>query len=152
MFMNGHFMTALRACPARFGALIHRRIVAATDLFAAAGATIADLGARPHVSGCKSDSRSMKSRPRFLLAFGVPEIVACIPLSLDICGAHHGSGGDGGEENRKSFRYRWVREDSVPKRAVRQLREHRGLHNRHYFSRFAPECSEAQDLIAGRRD
>ena len=31
--------------------------------------------------------------PRFLLAFGVPEIVACIPLSLEIRGAHYRSGG-----------------------------------------------------------
>jgi hypothetical protein len=44
--MNGHFMTALRAFPARFGALVHQRIVAATESFATAGATIADLGAK----------------------------------------------------------------------------------------------------------
>ena len=28
-------------------------------------------------------------RPRLLFAFGVPEIVACIPLSLEIRGARH---------------------------------------------------------------
>jgi hypothetical protein len=44
--MNEHFMTALRAFPARFGALVHQRIIAATDLFATAGATIANLGAK----------------------------------------------------------------------------------------------------------
>jgi len=74
------------------------------------------------------------------------------PLRLEIRGARHRSGGDDGEERGKAFRYCWVREDSVPKRRVRQLRDHRGLHNRHYFSRFGPECSEAQDLIAVRRD
>jgi hypothetical protein len=44
--MNGHFMTALRACPARFSALLHQRIVAATDLFATVCATITDGGAK----------------------------------------------------------------------------------------------------------